>query len=188
LGHSHGDQDDLAELGGRVLDGERNPIVGAQVKLLDEAGNTLVSTPSANDGSFSLKHSPCDFCTLQVIPDDKSTLASALLEHIPGNINRQFLFTLQQGFRVSGRITGSGKGLKGLLVKVIATEPELNHIHSGGEAKTGRDGSFVMNLTPGSKKLTVQNNKYLPFAKTYERTMVVTADHLLPEIELPGTN
>ncbi len=175
----------LSEIAGRVLDSQRNPVVNAQVKLLNEKGDTILSTDSANDGSFSLKHGPCVLCTLQVVPDDKSALASALIENIPGDANRRFLVTLQHGFKVKGKITGNGKGLKGLIVKVVAAGDDPKHVHSGGEARTARDGTFVMNLTPGPKLLTIDNQKYLNFVSKYEHELHVVEDQQLSDINLP---
>ncbi|MFX7701362.1 hypothetical protein ABTJ88_19135, partial [Acinetobacter baumannii] len=91
------------------------------------------------------QHKVCETCTLQVVPDGKSSFASALIENIPGSINRKFQVTLQPGFKVTGRITGDGKGLKGLIVKVIGSSESAAKVHSGGEAKTSRNGSFEMN-------------------------------------------
>lgn len=181
------DDDDVImnEIGGRVLDSHRNPVQNAQVKLFNEKHEILLQTPVSSDGSFSMKHRPCAVCSLQVIPDDKSNLASALIEKIPGDASRKFLVTLQNGFRVRGRITGAGKGLKGLIVTVVASGDEQKHVHTGGEARTARDGTFVMNLTPGPKLLTVQNDKYANFVASYEHPLNVTADQEITEIKLP---
>ncbi|MFX7071546.1 carboxypeptidase-like regulatory domain-containing protein, partial [Acinetobacter baumannii] len=63
----------MPELGGRVLDTQRRPVPGAQIKLMDENGDQLVTTSSASDGSFSFQHKVCETCTLQVVPDGKSS-------------------------------------------------------------------------------------------------------------------
>jgi hypothetical protein len=188
--HSPAKEEDdiiLSEIGGRVVNSQHTPVQDVQVKLLNEKHEVMAQTQVGNDGSFSMKHRPCVVCVLQVIPDDKSNLASALIEKIPGDANRKFLVTLQNGFRVKGRITGAGKGLKGLLVTVVATGDEQAHVHTGGEAKTARDGSFVMNLTPGPKLLTVQNDKYSNFVAAYEHKLNVTADQEMTDIQLPST-
>lgn len=177
----------LSEIGGRVLDAERNPIANAQVKLLDENGDLLLSTQSSGDGSFALKHRPCVSCALQVVPDDKTSLASALIGRIPGDANRRILVTLQKGFRISGRITGDGKGLKGLLVKVVGPGDSSKRVYSGGECKTARDGSFAMRLTVGPKTLSVRNEKYMKFASKYDHEFDVSSDQTLPDINLPTT-
>jgi hypothetical protein len=179
------DDEVLMELGGRVLDSHHNPVSSAQVKLFNERHELLLSMPVASDGTFSMKHRPCVVCTLQVVPDDKSSLASALIEKIPGDANRRFLVTLQSGFRVKGRVTGGGKGLKGLLVKVVAAGNDQKHVHSGGEARTARDGTFEMTLTPGQKLLTVENERYANFVASYEYKLEVTADQEVTEIQLP---
>jgi hypothetical protein len=179
------DNEHLFEVGGRVLDAQHNPLIGAQAKLLDHSGNVIDSASSGNNGVFVLKHKECESCTLSVGPKDKSPFASALIEDIPGNIDRKFSVTLQHGFKVSGRITGGGKGLKGLVVKVTAADSDSGHVHSGGEARTVRGGTFEVNLTPGVKHLVVMNDKYPNYASTYESKLSVTADREITEIQLP---
>lgn len=175
----------LFEVGGRVVDSMHNPLVGAQVKLLDHSGNVLDTASSGNNGVFSLKHKECETCTLSVGPGDKTAFASALIEDIPGNIDRKFSVTLQNGFKVSGRITGGGKGLKGLLVKVTAADEESSHVHSGGAARTARGGAFEINLTPGPKHLFLLNDKYPNFVGFYKCNFSVTGDKDIAEIQLP---
>jgi hypothetical protein len=179
------DEEHIFEVGGRVLDEFHKPLNGAQVRLLDHKGNIIDSVSSGQNGVFALKHKECDECTLSVLPGDKSPLASALIEDIPGNIDRKFLVTLQRGFKVSGRITGGGKGLKGLVVKVTASGKDPGHVHTGGEAKTSRGGTFEITLTPGPKHLVVLNEKYPTLTEFYETELLVNADREIGEIQLP---
>jgi hypothetical protein len=179
------DDEHLFEVGGRVLDSQQNPLTRIQAKLLDLKGNPLDASESDVNGVFLLKHKECDFCTLFVSPRDKRPFASALIENIPGNIDRKFSVTLQHGFKVSGTVTGGGKGLRGLVVKVTAADSYSGKVHSGGEARTIHGGTFEVNLTPGLKKLVVMNDKYPEYARTYERKLTVTADKEIPEIQLP---
>jgi hypothetical protein len=179
------DDEHLFEVGGRVLDAQQNPLTGIQAKLLDRNGNALDADTSGVNGVFLLKHKECDSCTLSVSPKDKSPFASALIEDIPGNIDRKFSVTLQHGFKVSGTVTGGGKGLRGLVVKVTAADSYSGKVHSGGETRTIHGGTFAVNLTPGLKKLVVMNDKYPEYARTYERKLTVTADREIPEIQLP---
>jgi hypothetical protein len=180
------DDEHLFEVGGRVLDAQQNPLTGIQAKLLDPSGNIIDSAQSGDNGVFVLKHKECNTCTLSVTPKDKMPFASALIENIPGNIDRKFSVTLQHGFKVTGRITGGGKGLKGLVVKVTAADSYSGKVHSGGEARTVRGGTFEVNLTPGLKNLAVMNDKYPDYASTFESKLTVTADREISEIQLPA--
>lgn len=176
------------EIGGHVHDFDRRPVVGAQVRLLDEHGETLITDNTDESGSFSLKHKLCERCDLEVIPAEKSSLSSALLENIPGNANRTFLLTLKKGFRITGRVISQKHGLKGIEVRITGAPESASadrHAHVGGIALTTHDGEWKMTLTPGAKMLTIINNKYTNLVSRYEREFTVTADAHLPEIDLP---
>ena len=178
----------MAAISGYVTDFNRRPVAAAQARILDEKGEVLQSVATDARGSFELKHKYCISCNLEVVPAEKTGLACALVENIPGSVSRTFLLCLQQGFRVVGRVVGEGRGLKGLEVRVIAQESDRDalRVHSGGFAKTARDGNFEMSLTPGAKKLSVFNSRYPDFVSKYEQDFVVTADDKLPDIKLPS--
>jgi hypothetical protein len=178
----------MAAISGHVTDFNRRPVAAAQARILDEKGEVLQSVETDAKGSFQLKHKYCVSCNLEVVPDGKTGLASALVENIPGNVTRTFLLCLQQGFRVVGRVVSEERGLKGLEVRVIAQESDedARRVHAGGFAKTSRDGTFQMTLTPGAKKLSVFNTKYTDLVSKYEQEFIVTADDKLPDIKLPS--
>jgi hypothetical protein len=177
-----------ATISGLVTDFNRHPVTAAQARILDEKGEILQSVETNAKGAFQLRHKYCISCNLEVVPDEKTGLASALVENIPGNVTRTFLLCLQQGFRVGGRVVSDGRGLKGLEVRVIAQESDQDsrRVHAGGFAKTGRDGTFQMSLTPGAKKLSIFNTKYTNLVSKYEQEFIVTADDELPDIKLPS--
>jgi hypothetical protein len=179
-----------AVVSGHVTDFHRHPVAAAQARILDEKGEILQSVATDAKGSFQLKHKYCISCNLEVVPDEKTGLASALVENIPGNVSRTFLLCLQQGFRVVGRVVSEGHGMKGLEVRVIAQESDedARRVHAGGFAKTARDGTFQMSLTPGAKKLSVFNTKYANLVSKYEQDFMVTADDQLPDIKLPSAH
>lgn len=176
-----------AVISGRVTDFNRHPVAQAQARILDEKGEVLESVATDATGSFALEHKYCLSCNLEVVPADKTGLASALVENIPGNVTRTFLLSLQQGFRVVGRIVGEGKGLKGLEVRAVAqaSDQTAQRVHAGGFTKTARDGRFEMSLTPGAKRLSVFNTRYTNLVSKYEEDFVVTKDDNLPDIKLP---
>ncbi len=177
----------MAAITGRIIDFSRHPVSGVQVRLSDEKGASLQNGQSDRSGSFELKHKICQTCTLEIIPDAKSGLASALVENIPGGVERHFLLTLQKGFLIRGRIVNQGHGLKGLEVKVSAADSaqDGHHVDAGGSARSSHDGWFEMTLTPGRKKLSIVNTRYANLVNHYEQDFTVTADEELPVISLP---
>ncbi|HEY9778470.1 MAG TPA: carboxypeptidase-like regulatory domain-containing protein [Planktothrix sp.] len=176
--------DDDLTIGGRISDHAKEPVAGAQVRLLDQDGSVIKSTNCFSDGSFSISHKACGKCSLEIVPDEKTGLATALIENVAGDKNRDFVVELHQGFQVAGRVSADGKGLRGLTVKVTAVESENQHVHGGGYAKTSKDGRFHMTLTPGVKQLIVLNQRYPDMAADQSIQFTVTADVELPDIVL----
>ena len=175
----------LPEIAGRVTDEKRRPVVGAQVNVCNEKGAVIGSEETNKDGTFAIHHEPCVVCNLEVIPDDKGELASAFVDSIPGGVTRRFVFTLQKGFSINGRITSHGKGVKAASVKVVSTDDEApSKVHSGGVATTARDGSFALRLTPGKKHMKVTNAKNAGAEPKFEKDFEVLCDTTLDDISL----
>jgi len=175
----------LPEITGRLTDDQRRPVSGAQVTVSNEKGLVIASQETDKNGAFVIHHEACLVCNLDVVPDEKSGLASVFVENIPGGITRRFVFTLQKGFRINGRVVYKGRGLKAVSVKVIsAQEEESSKVHSGGAAKTARDGSFALTLTPGKKHLTVLNNRNTDANSHFEKDFEVLCDTTLDDINL----
>jgi hypothetical protein len=178
----------LPEITGRLTDEQRRPVSGAQVSVSNEKGVILETVETDKNGTFAVHHEACVVCNLDVVPDEKSGLASAFVENIPGGITRRFLFTLQKGFRVNGRVVYQGHGLKAVSVKVeSADEDAASKVHSGGAAKTARDGSFALTLTPGKKHMTVSNGKFGETASHFEKEFEVLCDTTLDDINLSSS-
>jgi hypothetical protein len=172
-------------IAGRISDHAKHPVSDAQVRLLDEQGNLIKMASCYSDGSFSLVHKSCGKCALEVIPDERTGLATALIDNVSGDKNRNFVVELHRGFSVSGRVTSEGKALKGLGVKVSAVDAGDEHVQGGGFAKTAREGRFRITLTPGAKQLVVLNQRYPDMAANLSIQFTVTADTELPDIVLP---
>jgi hypothetical protein len=178
----------LPEITGRLTDEQRRPVSGAQVSVSNEKGVVIAIEETDKNGSFAIHHETCVICNLDVIPDEKSGLASAFVENIPGGITRRFLFTLQKGFRINGRVVYQGRGVRAISVKVISADEEgSSKVHSGGAAKTARDGSFALTLTPGKKHMTVSNNKYSDENGHFEKDFEVLCDTTLDDISLSSS-
>ena len=176
----------MLAIGGRVFDHAHKPITGCSVKVLDEQGDLLRIDKTGNDGSFSIEHKSCSKCMLQIVPSEDSGLATALLDNVPGDKNRNFIVELHHGFEISGRIEHSGKGLKGLIVKAVPIQVGARgDIHGGGFAITGKDGHFMMTLTPGMKRVSITNSKYDDLVRHHEFEVNVEAPTSLAEISLP---
>lgn len=180
------EQVELPSIAGRVFDSSHKAAAGCFVKVLDEQGDLLRSDRTGVDGSFQIAHKLCAKCMLQVVPGEGTGLASVLLDNLPGEKNRNFIVELHRGFEVSGRVLSDGKGLKGLVVKVVP-EPVGTHgdIHGGGLTLTGKDGRFLMTLTPGLKKLQVCNNRYGNLVSRYEIEINIESPLALSDIALP---
>jgi hypothetical protein len=172
---AEGDAD--ATIGGRITNPAKRPVANAEVRILDEHGDILKSGNCDGDGTFSITHRSCEKCSLVVIPDERTGLATALIDDVAGDESRNFMITLHRGFSVSGRVTFEGKGLKGVPVKVSPVEAAQEHVHGGGFAKTGRDGRFRMTLTPGKKMLLVLSDRYAGHGVEF----TVTSDMELPD-------
>ena len=176
------------EFTGRLTDDQRRPVSGAQVTVSNEKGVVIATEETDKNGSFAIHHEDCVVCNLDVVPDEKSGLASAFVENIPGGITRRFLFTLQKGFRINGRVVCQGRGLKAVSVKVVSADEEgSSKVHSGGAAQTSRDGSFALTLTPGKKHMTVSNNKYSDANSHFEKDFEVLCDTTLDDISLSSS-
>lgn len=178
--------DDMKVVAGRVTDPSHQPFDGAEVKLLDEHGAVLKEVSTDSSGSFLLPHKPCRTCVLEVTPPRKTGLASALIEDVPGDTNRNFVIALHKGFAVTGRVTHDGKGLKGICVKVVPRmDPRKpTNVHDGGMAYTGRDGRFRLILTPGRKHFEVVNDRYTELIGHYEHDATITGEHNIADWNL----
>ncbi len=173
-------------ISGKVSTSGKKPLEGVQVLLLDQGGNQLASAVTNGRGDFSFKHALCRRCTLEIIPAQDTHYACALIENIPGDATRNFLLSLQRGFTISGRVVAENRGLKGLAIKVVPIDAsaEGTKVHDGGIARTARNGTFSMILTPGHKKLEVLNDRYKEYAPTLEVNVDVTADAQIADIVL----
>ncbi len=163
---------------------------GVQVILLNQTGVQLATGVTGERGGFSFKHTLCRRCTLQILPNLDTHYACAVIENIPGDANRNFLLSLQRGFTVSGRVVSGKKGLKGVGLKATSLDPgaEGKKVYDGGLAITARNGTFTMILTPGHKKIELNNQKYSELEAITEMTTDVTGDATLPDIEIPETD
>jgi hypothetical protein len=178
----------LPEITGRLTDEDRRPVSGAQVSVSNEKGAVIATEETDKNGSFAIHHEACVVCSLDVVPDEKSGLASAFIENIPGGITRRFIFNLQKGFRINGRIISQGRGVKAVSVKVVSADEESSSkVHSGGAAKTARDGSFALTLTPGKKHMTVSTGKSDAANNHFEKDFEVLRDTTLDDISLSAS-
>lgn len=182
-------QKDMPEplISGMVTNTQKKPLAGAQVILRDQDGRQLSVQTTDERGEFECKHEPCHSCTLQILPDLESRFACAIIDSVPGDLNRNFIVQLQHGFLVSGRVVHQNKGFKGVNIKVLAAaESAAPHkVHEGGWARTGRNGEFGVVLTPGRKKLLLLNEKYKELGERYQKEFDVTSEMQLPDITLP---
>jgi hypothetical protein len=173
-------------IGGRVCDHVNKPVPGTKVKLKDADGQVLESQATDSDGRFLFEKPECKTCSLEIIPNPKKTLETALINGIPGDKPRQFAVRLERGFALHGRVVHKGKGLKGVTVRAMPTEitSDKGTIHGGGTTTTDGAGRFTMILTPGDKNLTIVNDRYRELAGKITHSLTITADKDVPDLEL----
>ncbi|HEY9679713.1 MAG TPA: hypothetical protein V6C76_17050 [Drouetiella sp.] len=180
-------EDELtAVISGVVSTTAKKPMPGVQVILLDQSDMQLGIATTDPHGAFHFKHTVCHECTLEVLPALDTHYACAVIENIPGNTNRNFLLSLQRGFDVSGRVMADRKGAKGISLRAISLDDNKDgkQVHDGGLARTARNGSFSMILTPGHKQISVMNDSRPEFERKTELKVEVTGDTTLPDIQL----
>jgi len=139
-------------------------------------------------GRFMLLNNFQGDCCLEVTPVVKSGLSHALIERVPGQQTRQFVVQLKHGFNISGRVVYKGRGVKGMIVKVIPAHSGSeadSSVHGGALTTTAGDGSFRVVLTPGEKSLVVINERYNGLAPELKQTVEITGDTRMPDITLP---
>jgi hypothetical protein len=173
---------------GRVTDSDLKPLAGVQLKLTSPDTNLKITAVTKGDGSFSIAHDPCKICQLEVYPPKDSKLASALLDNLSGESTRRLIIQLREGIHVMGKVTGGGKGLKGLdltFVPVDASTSKRSSVHGSGMTKTGKNGSFSLTVTPGMNQLTIDNDRYPEFKDHFETKVNVTGGGDIPDLVLP---
>jgi hypothetical protein len=174
-------------ISGRVVDQRQKPLAGVPVLLWESDGDLSMESKSNGTGEFKFDHKPCGDLCLEVSPEHRLKLASALIENLPGGETRKMIVELKGGYLVTGRVTHQGKGLKGLIVRVkpLGVTDKRTKVHGGGADETGRGGAFNLILTGGEKKLVILNDKYPQFSRHLQQTFSVSDDTHLGKIELP---
>lgn len=179
-------------LRGRVTDTEHKGLPDVQIKWTSsEDENVKLSAQTNGDGAFSIAHKPCKTCRIEVYPPHKSNLSSAFVEGIPGEASRQVVLELHQGIPVKGRVVDNGRGLKNLTVAFLSIDAKSEKkmsAHGGGWAKTNRSGEFAMMLTPGLKRVEINNDHYPDLEPHYETKISVSQPGTISDIILPKLN
>jgi hypothetical protein len=184
-------EDSFKTLTGSVTDHNLVNLAGVTIKLSghDKPFHGIAITRC--DGQFVLKHPICQSCDMEVFPSKGSSLATAWIDNIDGRDSRRIVVELQKGYEIEGRITHAGIGLKGLIVTINSLETKDRSqqlVHGRGKAITRNNGLFEMVLTPGLKCLTVTNDRYQNLADSFSIKVSVTADGVLPDIDLPDNS
>jgi hypothetical protein len=173
---------------GRVTDSDLKPLGSVQLKLTSPDTNLKVTAVTKGDGSFEIAHDPCKICQLEVYPPKGSKLASALLDNLSGESTRRLVIQLREGLHVIGKVTGNGKGLKGLDLTFVPVDAETSKrasVHGSGLTRTGKNGSFSLTVTPGMNRLTIDNDRYPEFEEHFDTHVNVTGGGDIPDIVLP---
>lgn len=178
---------DSALLRGKVLNSEGNPVAGAKIVMHDEDSGKTLNGHSDRKGNFEIDHPLCSTLFFEVLPPEKSGLASAYYSHVTGESSQHFIVKLHRGFHISGRILAEGEGVKGLEIIVKGREGEGsgNTIHGGGRTVSRADGEYSLFLTPGKKVLQIKNDVFSNLSPVYQHEFTVTGDMQLPDMSLP---
>jgi hypothetical protein len=181
-----GAADEAPTVRGSVSDEAGRPVANARVLLRQMDTDAAHATRTDKQGHFALSNDFRGNCALEVCPSMKSGLSRAVIGEVPGNTTRQFVVHLQHGFRLSGRVTFAGRGVKGMTLQVVPSDAgSADAVHGGGWTATGSDGRFHLVLTPGPKTLVVVNERYSGLVKELRQPINVTGDTQLPDIVLP---
>ena len=173
---------------GSVRDEGGHPLPKIRVCLRNAASGEEHCQKTDKQGRFALVNDFPDSCSLEVTPVIKSGLSRALIEKVPGKETRQFVVQLKHGFNISGRIVYEGRGVKGMIVKVVpadAAGETDSLVHGGAMTTTTGDGSFHVVLTPGQKYLVVINDRYSGLVPEFKQKVDITGDTRVPDITLP---
>ncbi len=175
-------------ISGQVRDHKLKTLSGVKVELWSSDNEVSATTHTDGEGKFSISHPSCGPCFLEVSGPKKSGLASALYDDVPGDEGRNYIVTLRRGYPVKGQVMCEGKPLKGIVVKAYSRHHGSDlkeRIYGGGAVMSGRNGSFLMTLTPGDKKFVLLNNRYPDVSKNASVTAKVIVDTDLGIVEMP---
>lgn len=190
-------------ISGKVIDSAGNPLANIKVVVRD-FGNWVTRSVAWTDasGNYVLNVPAGDYILGAINGTTASTAASEwwTADNGAGAIN-QFSaakvtvggtavtgnFQLKNGVRISGNVTGTGTALGGINVKVN----DFTNDQPVTTSLTKADGSYTLNVRPGSYALSAVNQTSgLPFATSYygaSGTMVPTASASSPIIAATGT-
>lgn len=174
-------------LKGRIFDQQNNPVSKAKIIIEDDRNLEKYSGLSDGEGYFKVKYDACDSLSFCVVPPPKSSLCRAEFRHVNGETAKHFIVRLHRGFKVSGRITYKGSGLKDLDIDFYGSEKDsvTDNVHGGGHTTTHTNGEFALLLTPGKKTIQITNNVYSNVPASFKQSYVITRDCRLAEIAIP---
>lgn len=175
-------------ISGQVRDHKLKVLSGVKVELWSADNKISASTHTDGEGKFEISHPSCGPCFLEVSGPKKLNLASALYDDVPGDEGRNYIVTLRRGYPVKGQVMCEGKPLKGVVVKAYSRHHGSDlkeRIYGGGAVMSGRNGAFLMTLTPGDKKFVLLNNRYPDVSKNASVTAKVIVDTDLGIVEMP---
>jgi len=179
---------DQPEVTGTVRDEGGHPLPKIHVCLRSDASGEEHSIKTDKQGRFALINNFQGDCSLEVTPFTKSGLSRALIERVPGKQTRQFVVQLKHGFNISGRVVYKGRGIKGMVVKIVpadAGNDTDSSVHGGALTTTAGDGTFRVVLTPGEKMLVVVNERYGGLVPELKQKVDITGDTRIADISLP---
>lgn len=177
---------DSALLKGKVTDPSGRGVNGAKIVVHDEEHNEYKSGRSDSNGEFEVEHTLCNNLSFEVTPPPKLGLAPAHYQHVTGGLSKHFIVKLHPGFKISGRITAAGRGLKGLPIRFVGLEAgSTSTVHGGASTVSRADGRFSVLLTPGKKRLEISNDEYSDLAPIYHHEITITGDTVIPDMILP---
>jgi hypothetical protein len=146
------------EIHGRVTDAAKNPLARVTILARDVNGLTRATTHTDAQGRYELRVPPGNY-TVSAINETAASTAASELGAEPLTVKASRVaqnFLLRPGGRVSGIITGAdGARLTNIRIRL-----------GNAQVRTQDDGSYRLNVAPGSYVLVAENTTLQPFASS----------------------
>ncbi len=179
------DKPTKVNVSGKINNQHAEPVIGAQVFLIDRETGQRLQAKTDKDGQFKISHDRSDFESLLVIAPAEAGLAQATLSDIPAHEGRHVLVSLKGGVLVRGKVLAAGKPLKGVTVRVIPKTTDV--VHDSGETSTNGKGEFSLTITAGEKIFEVIDFANDAARGLHRETHVVTTGGALPDMIVSAT-
>jgi large repetitive protein len=141
---------------GEIVDQSNSPVSGATISIVDKSGNTLASTTSASDGSYSLNGVPAGIITIQ------ASIRRVVVDTETEDVNTTSTSTVKLNANLSyatiqGTITdGKNNNVSGATISLINGSGTVVQT-----VNTSANGTYsISNVIPGQYSVQVSASGY----------------------------